>query len=251
MAIARAAHKEATMFEDATFHSGNTLLSQTPRWLPAALGVNLCLLAAMVTIPLLFPEAISTRLLSMPLIAPAIPAVLHADRADPAQRSNHAMTIPTRVPTTAPDAKSVISRPWSGSAPNEPIGAGASEGVPDGVAGPETSVFQRATLPTVKPLPQKPVSLSEGVTTGLLLSKTVPAYPAIAKMAGVSGTVLLDATISTTGTIENLRVIGGPPMLRQAAIDAVKTWRYRPYLLNRQPVEVETTVQIVFTLGNH
>jgi len=56
--------------------------------------------------------------------------------------------------------------------------------------------------------------------------------------------------ISKTGTIENLRVASGPPMLQQAAIDAVKQWRYRPYLLDGQVVEVETTVNVVFKLGN-
>jgi protein TonB len=60
--------------------------------------------------------------------------------------------------------------------------------------------------------------------------------------------VVLQATISKAGTIENLRVAGGPAMLQQAALDAVKTWRYRPYLLNGQPVEVETTINVIFTL---
>jgi len=83
----------------------------------------------------------------------------------------------------------------------------------------------------------------------MLLQKTVPVYPPIAKAARVSGTVVLQATISKTGTIENLRVISGPAMLQQAAMDAVKSWRYRPYLLNGDPVEVETTVNVVFTLG--
>jgi protein TonB len=61
--------------------------------------------------------------------------------------------------------------------------------------------------------------------------------------------VILQATISKTGTITNLRVISGPEMLRQAALDAVRTWRYRPYLLNNEPVEVDTTVNVIFTLG--
>ena len=60
---------------------------------------------------------------------------------------------------------------------------------------------------------------------------------------------MLQATISKAGTIENLRVLSGPPMLQQAAMEAVKTWRYRPYLLNGEPVEVETQVNVIFTLG--
>ncbi|MGA2219181.1 MAG: energy transducer TonB, partial [Terracidiphilus sp.] len=66
---------------------------------------------------------------------------------------------------------------------------------------------------------------------------------------GVQGTVVLEAIISKQGTIESLRVVSGPPMLQQAARDAVSAWRYRPYLLNGEPVAVETTVNVVFTLG--
>jgi protein TonB len=77
----------------------------------------------------------------------------------------------------------------------------------------------------------------------------MPQYPAIAKAARIQGTVVLQATISKSGTIENLRVLSGPPMLQQSAMEAVKTWRYRPYLLNGEPVEVETQVNVIFTLG--
>jgi protein TonB len=83
----------------------------------------------------------------------------------------------------------------------------------------------------------------------MLLDKVTPQYPAIAKAARIQGTVVLQATISKSGGIENLRVISGPPMLQQAAMDAVRSWRYKPYLLNGDPVEVETTVNVVFNLG--
>ena len=93
------------------------------------------------------------------------------------------------------------------------------------------------------------VRVSSGVVDGLAIYKSVPPYPAIARAARVQGTVILQATISKSGTIENLRVISGPAMLQQAAIDSVRNWRYRPYMLNGQPVEVETTVNVVFTLA--
>jgi protein TonB len=76
-----------------------------------------------------------------------------------------------------------------------------------------------------------------------------PRYPTIAIAARMHGTVVLAATISRTGTIENLRVVSGPPMLAPAAQEAVRTWRYRPYLLNGEAVEVETTVRVIFNLG--
>ena len=65
----------------------------------------------------------------------------------------------------------------------------------------------------------------------------------------MQGIVVLSATISRSGTIENLHVLSGPPLLTSAAEEAVRTWRYRPYLLNGEPVEVETTVNVVFNLG--
>jgi protein TonB len=82
------------------------------------------------------------------------------------------------------------------------------------------------------------------------LNGSDPRYPAIAAAAGVQGTVVLAATISKAGAIENLRVLSGPPMLIRAAEEAVQTWRYRPYLLNGEPVAVETTIHVIFHLGS-
>ena len=83
----------------------------------------------------------------------------------------------------------------------------------------------------------------------MLIQKTPPVYPPIAKAARVSGTVQLQATISKSGTIKDLHVLTGPVMLRQSAIDAVRDWRFKPYRLNNQPTEVETTINVIFSLG--
>jgi protein TonB len=84
---------------------------------------------------------------------------------------------------------------------------------------------------------------------GLLVQKTVPVYPPIAWATRTQGTVVLNATISREGMIENLRVASGSPMLQQAALAAVNTWRYRPYMLNGQPIEVDTTINVVFKIN--
>jgi TonB family protein len=110
------------------------------------------------------------------------------------------------------------------------------------------NAFTGSAKPIVRPL--KPVAISSGVATGMLIKKTPPIYPEIAKTARVAGTVELAATISKTGTIKDLHVVSGPAMLRQAAVDAVRTWRYKPYELNNEPVEVETSINVVFNLGN-
>jgi protein TonB len=87
------------------------------------------------------------------------------------------------------------------------------------------------------------------MAASMLIERTPPSYPPIAEAARVQGTVVLRATISKEGTIKNLEVVSGPAMLQQASLDAVRAWRYRPYLLNNEPVEVETTINVIFTLG--
>jgi len=97
--------------------------------------------------------------------------------------------------------------------------------------------------------PPKRVNISAGVAQGLLEHKVAPTYPMDAKAAGISGTVVLQVVIGRDGHIDNLKVVSGPGALQQAALDAVKDWVYRPYLLNGEPVEVVTTVNVIFTLA--
>ncbi|PYV91208.1 MAG: hypothetical protein DMG90_07815 [Acidobacteria bacterium] len=82
-----------------------------------------------------------------------------------------------------------------------------------------------------------------------LIDRIQPNYPPIARAVGVQGQVILRAIISRQGTIANLQVVSGHPMLVKAAVDAVKQWRYRPYVLNGQPVEVETQITVNFLLS--
>jgi protein TonB len=79
--------------------------------------------------------------------------------------------------------------------------------------------------------------------------KVQPDYPPLARQARIQGAVVLQAVISRDGAIENLQVLSGHPMLVQAAVQAVRQWRYRPYVLNGEPVEVETQVTVNFVLG--
>jgi len=238
------------MFEDATFHSSGVLPNQTPKWMLLALGVNLTALSALIVLPLLYPQGLPGRLLQSALYAPAPPLA-----AQPQPRSSqpaatqasvirNLFTVPTKIP---PTTKFDSEEP----PPAQTIGDlnSGADGVPGGVGIP-ASVFHPNPPQVVQSAPPSKHVISGGVTEGMLLYKTTPVYPAIAKAAGVGGTIVLAATISKGGLIENLRVQSGPPMLRQAALDAVRNWRYRPYLLNNQPVEVETTVNVVFSMGS-
>jgi TonB family protein len=94
------------------------------------------------------------------------------------------------------------------------------------------------------------MAISPGTAVGLLNSKVPPVYPPIAKAARVQGTVVLQAVIGKDGQVSELQIVSGPAMLRQAAMDAVKQWTYKPYIFNGKPVEVLTTVNVIFTLGD-
>jgi len=87
------------------------------------------------------------------------------------------------------------------------------------------------------------------MSEGSLIHRVQPGYPGPAKIARVQGQVVLAAIISKDGSIENLRVLKGHPLLVGAAVEAVRQWRYRPYILNREPVEVETQVTVNFSLS--
>ena len=93
-------------------------------------------------------------------------------------------------------------------------------------------------------------AISSGVADGMLLRKVEPIYPKFAKDSRITGTVVLKATITKAGSIEGLQVLSGPKILSEAALNAVKYWRYRPYMLNNDPVEVQTTINVVFNLTN-
>ena len=101
-----------------------------------------------------------------------------------------------------------------------------------------------STLP--KPVQSLPVS--QGVSQGLLTHMVQPSYPPQARQMHVEGVVSLQATIGKDGSVRDVKVVSGPPMLARAAIDAVKQWRYKPYLLNGDPVEIQTAVSVNFRL---
>jgi protein TonB len=238
------------MFEDATFHSRGILPSQTPKWMLLTLALNLTVLAALMALPILHPDTLPTRMLFHTLFAPAPPPAA----AQPVQRAPQSATArttslrnpfeaPRRIPPTISTTSDAL--PVATDLPFNPNAIPGADGPPN--------LFHAEPPPAVKPTPTQPKSivLSKGVTEGLLISKPAPTYPTIALAAHVSGTVVLAATISTAGTIKNLRVVSGHPMLQSAALSAVQNWRYHPYQLNNQPVEVETTINVVFSLGSH
>jgi protein TonB len=239
---------EDAMFEDATFHSKGLIHDKTPQWMLFALALNISLLTLLLLRPLIYPDSLPLRTLSRMLYTP--PPAVHLTR-QVIRSSARAvpLTLSLRDPFAAPrhPPTGIDTRPDDGPPPTT-ADMISSDGSVMGADGP-ASVFHATPLPQVHPAPAQKLRISDLTAGRLAVNKVLPAYPAIARAAGISGTVVLAATISRTGTIENLRVVSGPEMLRQSALDAVKQWSYKPYLLNGQPVEVETTVNVVFSLN--
>ena len=121
---------------------------------------------------------------------------------------------------------------YVGDGPNLPIPAGGTHTVMPPAPKSIEKVFRRSEI-----------------LQGMLIRKVEPAYPPLARAARIQGSVVLAAVISKAGTIDNLRLISGHPMLVPAAIDAVSQWRYRPYVLNGDVIEVDTQITVNFVLG--
>jgi periplasmic protein TonB len=234
------------MFEDALMESGGKISTRRGWFSGVAAICNCSIMCFLVLLPLLHPASLPKQTLSMMLAAPAPPATLPPPVPNVVNTATHAAALvnPFSPPRIIPDHIASADHeppPAVNSGVSLPGETGALNGLPDSIG--------TVTPPHVHVTPARNPVISSGVMEGRKLSGPEPRYPTIAVAARIQGTVFLAATISRTGMIENLRIVSGPPMLAPAAEEAVRTWRYRPYLLNGEPVEVETTVRVIFNLG--
>jgi protein TonB len=162
-----------------------------------------------------------------------------------------------RTPTRIPQKVQMIKE--EDAPPPMPGAGGVVGGVPGGIPGGQlggviggivSSTSNLASVPKFQPVVPQRIRISQGVTAGLLVHRIQPPYPVLARSARIQGEVILRAVIDKDGNITDLQLVTGHPMLVPAAIAAVREWRYRPYLLNGQPVEVETTITVNFLLSN-
>jgi protein TonB len=234
------------MFEDSTFESTGRIRTRSRRWMVATLLLNASILLALILIPLIYPEALPRQALTFLLSAPPVPETpppppknLPAFHGKP-ELVDNTLFAPPSIPTT------IRRDVGPEQAPGNNISMDEGSAFPDGTNG---AFNNRRAVPVVHADIPNSVRLPSRLVEGMIIYKVTPKYPPIAISAHIEGTVVLSATIGKGGMIENLRVASGPAMLQQAALEAVQNWRYRPYLLNGQPVEVETTVNVIFTLG--
>jgi periplasmic protein TonB len=237
------------MFEDSLMESSNRKKRKS-KWSFVAFLLNFGGLFALVIWPLLHPEALPTQMMATLMVAPSPPpAPPPAAPAPKVQTKSEMLSTQLQAPSRIPKA---IKQVNEAAIPPSMIGVHGIDDPSSDTPGGMSTIIGAVGIgqPTVvKPRAPTTLKVYSGVMAGNLLEKTVPHYPSIAVTARIQGTVVLQATISKGGSIENLRVISGPPMLQQAAMDAVRSWRYKPYLLNGEPVEVETTINVVFNLG--
>jgi len=215
------------------------------------------LVGILVLIPLLFTEALpKTQLMTFLVAPPPPPPPPPPPAAAPVKIVKQVQTDivngQLRTPTKIPEKVQMIKEDEA--PPPVMSAAGVVGGVPGGVPGGSMGgviggIISSTPVAVPKVATPQRVRVSQGVTQGLLIRKIQPAYPPLARQARIQGSVLLQAEISKDGTIQNLRLISGHPMLAPAAIEAVKQWRYKPYILNGEPVEVETQITVNFTLS--
>jgi protein TonB len=136
------------------------------------------------------------------------------------------------------------------------MNAGMAGGVPGGVAGGSMGGVLGGVIggmggapPPPRPRQTGPLRVGGNVQAARIINRVQPMYPPLARQTRISGTVRLHAIIGKDGTIQQLEVISGHPLLQQAALDAVRQWRYQPTLLNTEPVEVDTTIDVIFSLN--
>ena len=237
------------MFEDSLVESRISHISSGKRWTALASITLQCAIAGtLVVLPLLHPERLTSRIENLPVFVPLQPKPpVHIEHVQPSTTSSStSTTIPTATRSPLP---SLHPTPITNEAPATTlIGPGMTDELPASLSTGSATGSPRISVVS----PHTPASrphISSGVSAGMLLSPIRPIYPAIARAAGVQGTVVVSAVISRTGTIESLRVLSGPAMLQSSALDAIRAARYQPYLLNGEPTEVETTITVNFRMG--
>ncbi|HEY4904400.1 MAG TPA: energy transducer TonB [Candidatus Sulfotelmatobacter sp.] len=244
------------MFEDSLIESGNRLKTKRPLTTAISVLIQVGIIIVFVLVPLIFTEALPKTQLMTFLVAPPPPPPPPPPAAAPVKIVKQIQTDivngELRTPTKIPQKVQMIKEDEA--PPPSMAAAGVVGGVPGGVPGGQMGgiiggIVSSTPMAVPKVATPQRVRVSSGVSTGLLVRRVNPNYPPLARQARIQGTVILQAEISKTGDIQNLRLVSGHPMLAPAAIEAVKQWKYKPYLLNGEPVEVETTVQVNFTLA--
>jgi periplasmic protein TonB len=242
------------MFEDMVVSSARPSKTNKPWTVVVSMIFQSLFLGILILIPLIYTEALPKTMMATLLVAPPPPpppppppAATPVVKVKP---QVHLMDAGKLVaPKVIPKEVKIIKEEA------EPDMGAATGGVPGGVAGGSLGGTIGGVIggmggapPPPKPTQQR-IRQGGSVQAALLVNKVQPVYPPLARQTRIAGTVRLHAIISKTGSVESLEVLSGHPLLVRAAMDAVQQWRYKPTLLNGEPVEVDTTIDVIFSLN--
>jgi periplasmic protein TonB len=220
-----------------------------------SLAIEILILGLLVAAPLFTSVA-------QPYLRPSLPPVMTYFRSGPRPKledhvamaiTNHISKIFDPYPPITPIHAVGSRRSEEGPVVSGPdLGDGAYVPGGDSIPGGGLTQLAREPEPIAKPqqVERHPVRISEGVLQAQLISRVEPRYPALALQTKTEGVVRLHAIISRDGRITSLDILSGHPLLVKAALEAVSQWRYRPTMLNGEPVEVETSITVIFQLHN-
>jgi periplasmic protein TonB len=220
-----------------------------------ALALQGLIMLAVVVIPLFHTDPLPKRetltmlyLQPLPVAAGSAPKLRAPTPPSPSILTATSTRIPAPVHKTQEAPPPLVS-PTGGVVGGVP--GGVVGGIPGGALSEALSSTRSAPVPvkTFDPPPVKRIRVASRVVEANLIHDVAPQYPPEAGRARIEGTVVLLALIGTDGSVKDLRLESGLPMLAQAAIDAVKQWRYKPYMIDGEPVEVDSRITINFTLS--
>ncbi len=246
------------MFEEMVVSNAKNKKTNKPWTVFISMLLQIAFLALLILIPLIYTEALPKTLMSSILLAPPPPpppppppAAVQVVHVKPVAHLMEAgkLVAPKAIPKDIKIIKEEEAPP--------DVGAGMVGGVPGGVAGGSMGgviggVIGGAGSTAAPPPPKvspKRITVGGNVQAAHLVNRVQPVYPPLARQTRISGTVKLHAIIGKNGAVEQLQVVSGHPLLVQSALDAVKQWRYQPTLLNGEPVEVDTEIDVIFSLA--
>lgn len=246
------------MFEEMVVSNAKNKKTNKPWTVFISMVLQIAFLALLILIPLIYTEALPKTLMSSILLAPPPPpppppppAAVQVVHVKPVAHLMEAgkLVAPKAIPKDIKIIKEEEAPP--------DVGAGMVGGVPGGVAGGSMGgviggVIGGAGSTAAPPPPKvtpKRITVGGNVQAAHLVNRVQPVYPPLARQTRISGTVKLHAIIGKNGAVEQLQVVSGHPLLVQSALDAVRQWRYQPTLLNGEPVEVDTEIDVIFSLA--
>lgn len=246
------------MFEDLVVSSPQLKRSGSPLTILCSTIIQVGVLGIMILVPLIYTEALPSQMLTTLLVAPPPPPPPPPPPAAPVVRVKPMARLmeagKLRAPTAIPKQVAMIKEE---ELPPD-IAVGVVGGVPGGVPGGQAGGvlggiiggIAGSNLPPPPKEGPKRIRVGGNVQQARLINMVRPVYPPLARQARISGTVRLQAVIDKDGSVVQLELVSGHPLLVQNAMDAVRQWRYQPTLLNGEPVQVVTTIDVVFTLAS-